>query len=116
MVLGILLVTRFEAIISIADVYDAMTSNRCYRSALCPFEVIAQFEYEGLHKYHALYILTFLERIAESYLNSDVLLSDNSIGRIVYINKRLTRPIVQLDNQKFINLEENPDIYIEAII
>ncbi len=107
---------QFEAIISIADVYDAMTSNRCYRSALCPFEVIAQFEYEGLHKYHALYILTFLERIAESYLNSDVLLSDNSIGRIVYINKRLTRPIVQLDNQKFINLEENPDIYIEAII
>ena len=31
-------------IISIADVYDAMTSARKYRTPLCPFEVIAEFE------------------------------------------------------------------------
>lgn len=107
----------FECIISIADVYDAMTANRCYRSGLCPFDVIAFFEEEGLQKYHPKFITTFLQKIANTYLNSEVLLSNNEIARIVYINERLTRPIVQLkkDNQ-FINLINTPDIYIQAII
>ena len=106
----------FESIISIADVYDAMTADRCYRSGLCPFEVISFFEQEGLQKYHPRYITTFLNKIANSYLNSDVLLSNNQVGRIVYINTRLTRPIVQLRNRQFMNLLQYPDIYIQSII
>lgn len=107
----------FECIISIADVYDAMTADRCYRSGLCPFDVIAFFEEEGLQKYHPKYITTFLQRIANTYLNSEVLLSNNEVARIVYINDRLTRPIVQLkNNNEFINLLNTPDIYIQAII
>lgn len=107
----------FECIISIADVYDAMTANRCYRSGLCPFEAISFFEEEGLQKYHPKYITTFLQRIANTYLNSEVLLSNNEVARIIFINERLTRPIVQLkkDNQ-FLNLLNNPDIYIQSII
>jgi len=106
----------FECIIAIADVYDAMTANRCYRSGLCPFEVISTFESEGLQKYHPKYIMTFLEKIASSYLNSSVLLNNGDTARIVYINTRLTRPIVQLKNGDFLNLLEHPDIYIQAII
>lgn len=106
----------FECIIAIADVYDAMTADRCYRSALCPFEAIAFFEQEGLQKYHPKYITVFLQKIANTYLNSDVLLSNNEVGRIVYINTRLTRPIIQLQNKEFINLLEHPDIYIHSII
>lgn len=107
----------FESIVSIADVYDAMTSNRCYRSALCPFDVISTFEQDGLGKYHPRYILTFLEKIANSYLNSDVLLSNDQSARIIYINHKLTRPVVQVEGEsEFINLEERPDVYIQAII
>lgn len=106
----------FSAIVSIADVYDAMTSNRVYRGALCPFDVIASFEKEGLNKYHPGTILVFLEKIANSYVNSEVLLSDGNHARIILINNRkLTRPIVQIGDN-FINLEERPDLYIEAII
>lgn len=107
----------FESIICIADVYDAMTSNRCYRSALCPFDVISNFEQEGINKYHPKYILIFLEKIANSYINSEVLLSNDKIARIVYITNKLTRPVVQLkDSSEFISLEEHPEIYIQAII
>ncbi len=107
----------FECIISIADVYDAMTADRCYRSGLCPFEVISFFEEEGLQKYHPKYITSFLQRIANTYLNCDVLLSNNETAKIIYINERLTRPLVQLHKDgKFINLMENPDIYIQDII
>lgn len=107
----------FECIISIADVYDAMTADRCYRSGLCPFEAIAFFEEEGLQKYHPKFITSFLQRIANTYLNSDVLLSNHDTAKIIFINDRLTRPIVQLHkNQEFINLIHHPDLYIQAII
>ena len=104
------------SIVSIADVYDAMTATRCYRQSLCPFEVIATFEAEGLNKYNPRFIYSFLEHIVSSYVNSEVLLSNNQKGRIVLINKQLTRPVVQLENNCFINLEEHTDIYIQTII
>ncbi len=107
----------YSVIIAIADVYDAMTANRSYRSGLCPFEVIATFEREGLNKYKPQYIMSFLERIANTYINNGVLLSNGDIGTIVLINKQhLTRPIVQLDNRRFVNLEKHPELYIQAII
>ena len=104
------------SIVSIADVYDAMTATRCYRQSLCPFEVIATFEAEGLNKYNPRFIYSFLEHIVSSYVNSEVLLSNNQKGRIVLINKQLTRPVVQLENNYFIDLEEHTDIYIQTII
>lgn len=106
----------FTSIVSIADVYDAMTANRCYRDGLCPFEVIAIFEKEGLTQFNPKYILTFLDHIANTYINNEVLLSDGSSGKIVLINKKLTRPTIQLDNGNFINLESRLDLYVQAII
>lgn len=107
----------FDCILSIADVYDAMTADRCYRSGLCPFEAISFFEEEGLQKYHPRYITPFLQKIANTYLNSDVLLSNNETAKIIFINERLTRPIVQLHkDNSFINLIDHPDLYIQAII
>lgn len=108
--------TDFSCIVSIADVYDAMTANRCYRSGLCPFDVIATFEKEGLNRYSPKFIMVFLEKIANSYLNSEVLLSDNSIARIIYINKQLTRPIVQAKNGDIIDMSKRLDLYIQAIV
>lgn len=107
---------ELTCIVSIADVYDAMTSHRSYRSALCPFDVIATFEQEGLTKYHPKFISIFLQKIANSYLNSDIMLSDETRARIIYINKKLTRPIVETEDHVVINLEERPDLYIYAIV
>lgn len=106
----------FTSIVSIADVYDAMTANRCYRDGLCPFEVITIFENEGLTQFNPKYILTFLEHIANTYINNEVLLSDGSAEKIVLINQKLTRPTIQLDNGSFINLENRLDLYVQAII
>ena len=47
-----------SAIITIADVYDAMTSKRCYRDGMCPFDVIEDFEYDGISKYHPCLLYT----------------------------------------------------------
>lgn len=107
----------FAKIIAIADVYDAMTSNRCYRKGLCPFEVIATFEREGLEKYEAEYILTFLTHIIDTYMGNSVLLNDGSIGNILMINnQRLSRPLVRLTTNEYIDLSKHPELHIQAIV
>lgn len=95
----------FTMVIAISDVYDAMTAARKYRAPLCPFQVIASFEEEGLQKYKPSIILTFLERIANTYQNNRVLLSDGRQATIVLLNhKRLSKPTVKLDDGTFLDL------------
>lgn len=106
----------FAHIIAIADVYDAMTAARTYRAALCPFQVIAEFEKDGLQKYKPKYILTFLEHIASTYQNNRVLLSDGRAANIVLLNRNhLSKPLVQLNNGECIDLARS-ELYINSLI
>ncbi len=107
----------FAAIVAIADVYDAMTATRAYRSAMSPFEVISAFERDGLAKYRTGYILTFLKKMAEAYQNSLVLLSDGRRGRVIYTHKHhLSMPIVELPDKSLVDLVEHRDIHIVSIL
>ncbi len=109
-------IDSFAKLVAIADVYDAMTCCRVYRGSLCPFEVISIFEAEGYTKYDPKYIMTFMEGIAETYINNTVKLSNEMIGEIVLINKmNLSRPVVKVRNQ-FIDLSKNKDILIKAFV
>ena len=106
----------YALIIAIADVYDAMTAARSYREPLCPFQVIAEFEKDGLQKYKPKYILTFLEHIATTYQNNRVVLSDGQKAKIVLLNRNhLSKPLVQLDNGEGIDLDKSP-LYIKSLI
>lgn len=106
----------YAQIIAIADVYDAMTAARTYRAPLCPFQVIAEFEKDGLQKYKPKFILTFLEHIASTYQNNHVLLSDGRAANIVLLNRNhLSRPLVQLDNGECIDLARS-ELYINSLI
>ncbi len=106
----------FANIVAIADVYDAMTAARTYRAPLCPFQVIAEFEKDGLQKYKPKFILTFLEHIASTYQNNHVLLSDGHAANIVLLNKNhLSKPLVQLDNGECIDLSRS-DLSINSLI
>lgn len=109
-------IDNFAKLVSIADVYDAMTCARVYRGPLCPFEVINIFETEGYTKYDTKYIMTFLEGIVDTYIHNHVRLNNKLEGEIVFINKsELSRPIIKIGNS-FINLLKNRDLFIEAII
>lgn len=106
----------FSQIIAIADVYDAMTAARSYRAPLCPFQVIADFELEGLQKYNPRYILTFLERIAYTYQNNRVLLTDGRSANIIMLNRQfLSRPIVGIKGGT-IDLSKTPDLRIQSLL
>lgn len=110
-------INNFAKIIAIADVYDAMTAARSYRSPLCPFQVISAFEHEGLKKYDPHFILTFLEHIAYTYQNNRILLSDGREANIIMLNSRdLSRPIIEVDDGSYINLATSKDLHIASLI
>lgn len=106
----------FSQIVAIADVYDAMTAARSYRDPLCPFQVIADFELEGLQKYNPKFILTFLERIAYTYQNHRVMLSDGRSAHIIMLNRQfLSRPVVGVATGT-IDLSKTPDLHNQALL
>ena len=110
-------INYYSKIVSITDVYDAMTADRCYRAGICPFEVIAQFQRQNPSKYDQNVLQVFLKNIAQSYIGTGVLLSDNSRGIITMINdKALSSPLVKLDDETFVDLRERTDLFIRACI
>jgi putative nucleotidyltransferase with HDIG domain len=101
-------IDKYTKIVTIADIFDAMSSSRVYRRrAICPFDVIKHFEDEGLQKYELKYILTFLENVSNSYLNHKVVLSNGMEGNVIFINPTsLGRPTIVTKDNNIINLTD----------
>lgn len=109
-------IDKFARIVAIADVYEAATAPRVYRKGLSPFEVFELFEKEGIQKYDTHMIMTFMEKLADTYMLNRVRLSNDMIGKIVFINKQaVSRPVVKC-GETFIDLSKETDITIAEII
>lgn len=109
-------IDRFAKLISIIDVYEAMTAKRCYRGPMCPFEVIEMFESEGLQKYDTQYILTFLENIVYSFIQHRVRLNNGVEGEIVFVNRSaLSRPTIKCGST-YVDLATERNLFIKEII
>ena len=109
-------ISEFAKIVTIVDIYDSMISDRPYRKGICPFKVIEILISEGYEKYDIKYLITFLERISETYINKYVHLSTGETGRIIMINKNdLSRPLVQIDDS-YLDLSRNRKIAIEVVL
>lgn len=107
----------FAKLVAIADVYDAMTCSRVYRGPLCPFDVVSIFESEGYTKYDPKYIITFLEGIVLTYMNNSVRLNNDMVGEIIFINKSaLSRPVVKVGDDQFIDLSKEKDLHIVSLV
>ncbi len=109
-------IDSFATLVSIADVYDAMTSDRVYRPRICPFDVINNFEYDQKLKFNPKYLIPILEQIAETYIHHTVKLSDDNKGEIILVNKtELSKPIIKVDNN-FIDLSKRRNIKILEVL
>lgn len=107
-------IDRFSKIVTIADIFDAMTSERVYRAAMCPFSVIKYFEDDGIQKYEIKYILTFLENVSNSYLNHRVTLSNGMEGNVIFINpNNYSHPVIRTENDEIIDLQQS---YYQTIL
>lgn len=109
-------ISRFAKLVTVADIYDAMTSPRAYRGAFCPFDVISQFEDEGFEKYDADIILTFLRNISNSFIGQRVRLDNGLEGEVIFIHpEKLSRPTIKCGD-KFVDLAQHKNVKIVSVI
>jgi len=107
----------FPKIVAVADIYDAMTSNRSYRNRMCPFEVIKNFEMQTFGKLDTKVLTVFLKNIANSYMSDFVELNSGEICEIVFINpNRIWQPIVRLGTDLIDLSHDNNKRFIKAIV
>ena len=109
-------IETFAMLIAIADVYDAMTSDRIYRPRVCPFDVVKMMQTDQASKYDPKLLVPLLEQITQVFINHKVRLSNDQVGKIVLLNNaELSKPVVQVDDI-FVDLAKNRDIKITEII
>ena len=91
----------------IADFYYIITGSEIDALAL---------ENNLIKKYKPKYILTFLDRIATTYQNNRVMLSDGRKAKIVLLNpNRLSKPLVQLEDGDYLDLNKSTLIITSLI-
>ncbi len=106
----------YAKIISIVDIYDAMTSTRSYHEKACPFKVIHMFEYESYGLLDTSMLFVFLANIAHNYLGKVVRLSSGDEGKIIFIhNTSPSKPIIEI-GEKILDLAVLPHLSIEEIL
>ena len=104
------------SIVTVANVYDEMTSKREYRDAVCPFTVIENFEKEGIDKFDPNVIMTFLTNIVNTFISNRVLLSNGKSGDIIFINPdHLSRPVIKC-GMEFIDLAAKRELSIISVV
>lgn len=106
----------FAKIIAIADVFDAINSNRGYKTKKAPFEALQIVKNESLGKLNYEYVKVFLEHVVNYYLGEEVVLNTGEKCKILQMNVNdLERPLVLKDGE-FIDLNKQKDFYIKEML
>lgn len=109
-------ISLLPRIIAVADVFDAMTTDRIYGNRRTPFDVISMFLSEGLEKFDIPVINAFTKKLANNLIGCKVLLNTDEIGEIVYVPyHQILHPIVKI-SEKYIDLSENKKYRIVKMI
>jgi len=94
----------YARIIAVADVFDALTSDKIYRKRVTSFSAFKILREESFSGLDPNITEIFLANLSAYFVNNKVRLSDNRIGEVVYINKfAVNRPLVKIQNE-FIDL------------
>ena len=102
-------------VLAIADAYDTLTMEEEGRPAMSPFEVFGLLYDTSYIKFDSQMLVLFIERMAQNFIQYEVLLSDGRTGKIVMTNKyNVARPLVMVGTE-FVDLSQRKDISIKKI-
>lgn len=104
----------YSKIITVADIFDAMTANRTYKSKDTPFKVFELMQHGSFGVLDPVVLNVFLNNVTSYYIGAKVLLNTGDTGVVVFMNKtNLSRPVVQVGDRyvdtsvsKFVRIKE----------
>ncbi len=110
-------ISQMTKIVTIGDMFTAMTAKRVYAEKLSPFKVLNEFQQSAFDKLHMGVVMTFIKNFSEYYLNAEVKLSDNSQGHIIRLDlNEINKPLIKLRNGAFVDLKIERNIEIVDVI
>lgn|SRR5690625_1469316 len=109
---------KYARIIAVSDTYHAMTCERGYQEKQSPFKVIKELKQAKFTGLDPVIVQTLVRHLVNLSVGSKVLLSNDMIGEIIFIDERSPiNPMVQLDiTEEIINLEHDSSIYVKDIL
>lgn len=106
----------YAKIVSIADIFHAMTLNKAYRKAASPYLVLEQIQEDAFGKLDPGYVRTFVDKATQFNNGTIVKLNDGRVGEIVFSDaKHPTRPWVSIDGA-IVNLTTERQLHIKEVI
>ncbi len=104
------------SVVAVADVYDAVTSDRAYSTKRSPYTAAEILWQDSFGKLNPEISKVFYDKITNFYVGNEVLLSNNEIGIVIYVDpSQPTRPIV-MAGDNFYNLATDRSITVLEII
>lgn len=108
---------RFAQIVAVADIYDAMTSDKVYRAKTSPFEAVETLVRDMYGKLSPDVCSIFLNNVRDYFIGNMVELSNGREAEVVYLGQTITaRPIVRTSDGEFIDLERHKDVSITKLV
>lgn len=104
-------------ILSVADTYDAICSDRIYRQKSSPY-FAAQELMEGVYKgkYSSKVVIPFIRYLAESYIGNQAILDNGQVGEVVLIHpEEPHRPTLKVEGG-YLDLRLDRDVHIVDLI
>ena len=106
----------YSKVIAVADIFDAMTANRIYKSKDTPFKVFELMQNGSFGVLDPIVLRVFLDNITNYYIGSKVKLNTGEVGEVIYMNKlNLSKPIVGI-NERYIDTSVSKIVKITELI
>lgn len=108
----------FAKILSVADIFHAMTSERLYKPKHSPFKVLEKVNEELFGEFDIAALKALSSAIMTVSIGSRIRLSDGQTAEIIFVEeKNPARPLVRLtDSTEILALEKHRHLHIEEVI
>lgn len=107
----------YGRILAVADMFDAILSDRIYSSKVSPYKAIEILKDESFGKLDPKVVNVLVKNIADFYVGNVVKLNTGEIGEVILLNKsNLTRPLIKISDDKYLDLSMNYQIEILEVL
>ena len=109
-------ISEYARIIAVADIYDAMTSDRTYLRKQSPFSAFEYLESVSLKELDTRITEVFLENAPSFYVGEKFFLNSGEICEIVFIDpKKPSKPLIKI-GERYVDLSRDRSLFIERMI
>lgn len=106
----------YAKIITAADIFDAITSERAYKEKLTPFSAFKEMEKIGYDIVDPMVMGVMFDNMPRYYIGSKVKLDNGEIGEVVYVpNNCAYAPVIKV-NEDFVDFAKEKEALISELL